>query len=519
MSANIKASTDGTQAIIGVGGVDQMTVSNAGVVTANSFVGLNSSSVTATGSTTARTLANRFADVANVKDFGAVGNGTDDDTIPVTNAYNSVSSGNGGILQLSKGKYKTTGTIVPNYIAPTLINPERPSVLGIFDGSNSNPDTLNKGPAIWVQKITKRDGSSNEEHNIGGILSEVKVNGSGETGPVETNSTWISVLGNGVLDGQNVGTSSAPDYDLGGNVIGVAGFARSNKPSDGIVTALWGYAQTPIMNDTEFDSWTNQFTTTSLEINLDIEHKDPGAKTLVAGKGTTVGIYMMNYQESSIQRNLSFGIAFNSNPLTGVPNTDPNIDNWNGYHTGILLDKIQTNGILFGQYFKNGSYGIRFPDTWLAQEPAAAIHLGNSKMQMGEYLGSSFNNNDLWHNNGGLFFKHNGVNSRILRNSNGSVNLGDDVFFNGGSSGLEKTLRVVGAANTANYIRINSSIIGNAPAIISEGTDTNIDIELRPKGTGRVLIGEFTSGPDASINGYITVKDSNGNSRKIATIA
>ena len=39
MSANIKASTDGTQAIIGVGGVDQMTVSNAGVVTANSFVG------------------------------------------------------------------------------------------------------------------------------------------------------------------------------------------------------------------------------------------------------------------------------------------------------------------------------------------------------------------------------------------------------------------------------------------------------------------------------------------------
>jgi hypothetical protein len=48
MSANIKASTDGTQAIIGVGGVDQMTVSNLGVVTANSFVGLNGSSVTAT---------------------------------------------------------------------------------------------------------------------------------------------------------------------------------------------------------------------------------------------------------------------------------------------------------------------------------------------------------------------------------------------------------------------------------------------------------------------------------------
>jgi hypothetical protein len=74
MSANIKASVDGTQAIIGVGGVDQMTVSNAGVVTANSFVGaISNTNVTATGSTTARTLANRFADVVNVRDFGAVG--------------------------------------------------------------------------------------------------------------------------------------------------------------------------------------------------------------------------------------------------------------------------------------------------------------------------------------------------------------------------------------------------------------------------------------------------------------
>ena len=99
MSANIKASVDGTQAIIGVGGVDQMTVSNAGVVTANSFVGNvtgnitgnvtgnitgggtfsgNASSATAlaTGSTTARTLANRFADVINVKDFGLVAENT-----------------------------------------------------------------------------------------------------------------------------------------------------------------------------------------------------------------------------------------------------------------------------------------------------------------------------------------------------------------------------------------------------------------------------------------------------------
>jgi hypothetical protein len=109
MSANIKASVDGTQAIIGVGGVDQMTVSNAGVVTANSFVGamsagnISSATALATGSTTARTLANRFADVVNVKDFGAVGDGIADDTAAIQAALTAVPSG--GSLFFPTGTY------------------------------------------------------------------------------------------------------------------------------------------------------------------------------------------------------------------------------------------------------------------------------------------------------------------------------------------------------------------------------------------------------------------------------
>jgi hypothetical protein len=121
MSANIKASTDGTQAIIGVGGVDQMTVSNAGVVTANSFVGLNSSSVTATGSTTARTLANRFADVVNIQDFGAVGDGVADDTAAIQAAI--FVARNSGVVGVNVGKslffpagtYCITGLIIYPY--------------------------------------------------------------------------------------------------------------------------------------------------------------------------------------------------------------------------------------------------------------------------------------------------------------------------------------------------------------------------------------------------------------------
>jgi len=117
MSANIKASVDGTQAIIGVGGVDQMTVSNAGVVTANSFVGAASSATAlATGSTTARTLANRFADVVNVKDFGAVGDGVADDTAAINSCISSSQKKKilfpSGTYRYSGGATLTQGTVI-----------------------------------------------------------------------------------------------------------------------------------------------------------------------------------------------------------------------------------------------------------------------------------------------------------------------------------------------------------------------------------------------------------------------
>ena len=62
--------------------------------------------VTATGSTTARSLANRAADVVNVKDFGAVGDGVADDTL----AFNAAIAV-GDPVYIPTGNYKLSGSV------------------------------------------------------------------------------------------------------------------------------------------------------------------------------------------------------------------------------------------------------------------------------------------------------------------------------------------------------------------------------------------------------------------------
>lgn len=60
------------------------------------------SPVTATGTTTGRTLQDRFADVVNVKDFGAVGDGVTDDTAAIQAAFLTNKP-----VYIPQGNYKT----------------------------------------------------------------------------------------------------------------------------------------------------------------------------------------------------------------------------------------------------------------------------------------------------------------------------------------------------------------------------------------------------------------------------
>jgi pectate lyase-like protein len=65
----------------------------------------------ATGSTTARSLATRFLDILNVKDFGAVVDGVANDTAAIQLAIDAAVAGGGGIVFFPPGFYKTTAAL------------------------------------------------------------------------------------------------------------------------------------------------------------------------------------------------------------------------------------------------------------------------------------------------------------------------------------------------------------------------------------------------------------------------
>lgn len=97
------------------------------------------------------------------------------------------------------------------------------------------------------------------------------------------------------------------------------------------------------------------------------------------------------------------------------------------------------------------------------------------------------------------------------------------VFVNGGAAfqneANQTAFLVNAAASSANYLRVDSIGAGASPAIIAEGSDTNIDLTLATKGSGVLRFGYWNTNADAPINGYIFIRDGYGNLRKLATIA
>lgn len=88
-------------------------------------------------------------------------------------------------------------------------------------------------------------------------------------------------------------------------------------------------------------------------------------------------------------------------------------------------------------------------------------------------------------------------------------------FLSSGNYGLR-----VGSGPTAvNYFETQAGATGVAPHLTTAGSDTNIDLRLIPKGTGYVQFGTYAAKAAEVHTGYITIKDTAGNLRKVMVCA
>jgi hypothetical protein len=88
------------------------------------------------------------------------------------------------------------------------------------------------------------------------------------------------------------------------------------------------------------------------------------------------------------------------------------------------------------------------------------------------------------------------------------------------TNGTVRQFQINHVTSAVNYGVVTGSIAGNAVPFTVAGSDTNIDLALTPKGTGLVRFGTYGSlaSTTFSIDGFIEIKDSAGNIRKLAVI-
>jgi phosphotransferase system HPr-like phosphotransfer protein len=82
------------------------------------------------------------------------------------------------------------------------------------------------------------------------------------------------------------------------------------------------------------------------------------------------------------------------------------------------------------------------------------------------------------------------------------------------NGGAQQQFRIAHTASAVNCLQVTGAATGSGVTLSAQGSDTNIDLALTPKGTGVLSFGTYTAGIVAQA-GYISIKDSAGNVRRL----
>lgn len=174
-----------------------------------------------TGSPTSRTTPDRIGDIFNVKEYGAIGNGSNDDTTAIQLA---ITASNNGIIFFPKGTYKTTVPILIPVGSSLILRGEGngSSINGNFNGfifdNLSTPYNAVSGISVIEQLLIQNSYAGNHF-------------------PVTANSTW-SLSGSPVsitLSGSNPGIAA------GGALFVNDGRLSTNSVFVGMITNVASY--------------------------------------------------------------------------------------------------------------------------------------------------------------------------------------------------------------------------------------------------------------------------------------
>lgn len=244
------------------GGLNSTPVGN---VTPNSgaFTTL-SGSVTATGSVTSRSLASRFANVINVKDFGAIGNGVTDDTAAIQAAIATAVSGSVIYFPQAQVRYNCTGFSVPASLTNVLIKGDQAQ---IYQPTNANnqliiPNTCSyiTVEGMWFNGVGSarangihiRTGADYttirncriEASSDWGI--QVDSAGAAVKGFVCENNLFKDTLGDGVhvmnVDGFRISNNTF--WQCGDDAIAALAQSTTIRPLNGVITDNYIYGRT-----------------------------------------------------------------------------------------------------------------------------------------------------------------------------------------------------------------------------------------------------------------------------------
>lgn len=285
--------------------------------------------------------------------------------------------------------------------------------------------------------------------------------------------------------------SVAPFGDFGGT------FAA--RTSDKAGTGYYGTATIGILGVVENDDssvnqtigWAGYFeanrgTNNKVVYGLEISVKNKGANA-------TSNPYSINFASTGIWMPAGGDASYNgvnANPCTTAIMIGRGDDQGNP-----ALPMTWNKGIIFNANGITGTDGVT--GTGIAIEMAKG-HIVNWAISTGQAGASIRSDVDTYASRQGIIF----ANDQIQ-------------FTTGGSF----TALIGKGSGTDNQVRIFSSVAGSAPQIQAGGSDTNIDLQLVPKGTGYIQFGNRTGTGDAPITGYIEIKDNGGIVRKLAVIS